>query len=158
MSRARGPLVFTLLVAAYVTAVLLDTLTLSPVARMVPLWVLLPTLVLLGVDLALTLAPRLAAHWSPPEKRESFATRKLLERGRSATGSEPEGRRASGPVLGWYALLPALVLCLDLRLALFLYTFSYARLRGRESFALSLLLAALLGGLAQGARWLLGIG
>ena len=155
MRRIRGPLVFTVLVGAYALATLAQTLTLSPVARLVPLWVLVPVLALLAVELTLTLAPRLAARWSFLVEPDRFATRAHLARGRPTVPAEPEDAPDLRPVLAWYALLPLLVLCLDLRLALGLYTFCYLRGRAGASTGKALALAIALAGLASGVRGLL---
>jgi hypothetical protein len=155
MTATRGAKAFTLLVAAFVVALAAQTAVLSPVARLVPRWVLGPVLALLAVELALAFVPSLAARWAFLVQRDLFARRKRAPAIPVEVPPPPEGLRALGPVFGWYALLPALVVALDVRLALFVYTLAYARLRARESILVSLLLAGLVGGLAAGALWMM---
>jgi hypothetical protein len=154
MTATRGARAFTLLVAAFVLALAVQTTTLSPVARLVPRWVFVPLLALLAVELALAFIPTLAARWDFLVQRDLFARRKRAPAIPVEAPTPPEGLRALGPVFGWYALLPALVVALDVRLALFVYALAYARLRARESIPVSLLIALSLGGLAAGAQWM----
>lgn len=142
MKRPSGSRVFTLLVAAYVLAVLAQTPALSPVARLVPLWVLCPVLALLALEWVLTRVPRVTAssgpdRYHPPATPPAVSTAALL------------------PLLGWYALLPLLVACVDLRWALGLYTFCAMRWRAGETVARALVLAVAMAALAAGASWVL---
>lgn len=157
MNRTTGARVFTLLVAAYVLATLVQTVTLSPVARRVPAWVLPPLLLLLGLELVFAFSPRRAARWSSLAEADPFAARDRLARRVPGAESETdrEARPAAWSVFAWYALLPLLVCTLDLRLALGLYTFSYARARAGASWVRAAALALGMAGLAAGLLRLL---
>ena len=154
MKPATGERLCVLAVAALAIGLAVATAGLSPVARRVPQGVLGPVLLLVALELALTFRPALARRLAFLVQADLFADRKRPLAVEVAPPPPPPAG-ALGPALGWYLLLLALLLVLDVRAALFLHSFAYARLRARESIALSLGLGALVGGLAAAARWVL---
>jgi hypothetical protein len=153
--RSAGETLFLLLVTGLAITLLAQTRTLSPVSRLVPLWVLAPTLALIALLWLIEIRPRLAARWSFLQEHDYFSTRRLLDRGLALTG--PPASAWSGPAtLGWFILMPGLVWAVGIWIAAPLYTFIYLVFRARASWFVSALVAAAMGAIGYGARWLIG--
>ncbi len=71
---------FTLIITAFVSLLFYLTVNLSPVARLVPLTLLIPTLGLLIFHLVLDLVPRLEEIYRRFEKVDLFGVEQIRER------------------------------------------------------------------------------
>jgi hypothetical protein len=143
MVRANERTALTAVVVAILLGFLVATLSLSPTARIVPLIVLAPTLVLAALRLVMDLAPMVGSsardvQQDPPD-------------------DAPSTRRMEIAIVGWIVALLGLVLLLGLLVALPSFTLLYTRFQARESrrTAISLavgLLALLYGVFRVGLR------
>ena len=79
MIKLNGKALFTLMMLAFAGLIFYLTLDLSRVARLVPLAVVIPTLVVLILQLLLDLVPGLAEKYSRFEKRDLFAVERFGE-------------------------------------------------------------------------------
>ena len=143
--RHRGS--FTLLLILFAAAILAMTPGLGRAARLVPVWVALPTLALLLVQLALDLSPALrrrcrslASGTRPPMERRGGAT------DREAPRHAGPDRRTSVRLL-WVLLLPLAIYLLGFLVAVPLHAFFCLRRVWGEGWGPSLATPAALGAL-----------
>lgn len=116
---------FTALLCLGAGFLLWQTLGLGRAARLAPLWVIVPTLGLLLVQLVLDLCPRWAARL--PQARALDAP---APSGEVVTGHRRERREAA--TLAWLAGLAATIQLVDVVLAIPLFLFAYLVSRSRE--------------------------
>jgi hypothetical protein len=127
MIRLNERTIVSTIVLAILVAFLAATSSLSPTARIVPLIVLVPTLLLGTLQLVLDLVPTLHARFGGDE---------------AAPPEDAPGRRRLEIVLvTWIAALLGLVVLFGLLGALPAYTLIYLRLCARESWSISLAVA-----------------
>lgn len=148
---------FTLILTAFVGLMLYLTINLSPVARLVPLAVAIPTMGLLIFQLAIDLAPGLEQRYRRFEKVDLLNVEHIRET--ISSHNQPQSANAADDVSGgrrelsafsWSLLLLALVGLVGFLVALPVYTLLYLRWRSGESWRLSLAVAAGMGGLLYG--------
>lgn len=149
--RVRGAAVLTGLLIAAVFPMLFETLELHGSARLVPLAIVVPTVLLLALQLLLELSPgwrrRLAFLERPGVIGEQAAhERAHLPR---AVSAAPVQASEFG-VLAWVLAPLPLVALLGFALALPLYTLAYVRGRAARAWPVALAVAALVGGVALG--------
>ncbi|MFO7957783.1 MAG: tripartite tricarboxylate transporter TctB family protein [Candidatus Brocadiia bacterium] len=133
---------FTLMLAVLAAALICASLLLSGPARLVPLTVLVVTLILLGLQLLLDLAPRLAKVWGRLFPMDLFGIQRFMRAtARQAGGAKrsPERERAS---LAWVLGFVALVLLLGLAPAVPVFAFAYLRWGAGERSLLSFAMSA----------------
>jgi hypothetical protein len=141
MKTAEGTL-FTLMLAVLAASLICASFSLSGPARLVPLTVLAVTLLLLGLQLLLDLAPRLAKVWGRLFPVDLFSIQRLTRattRQAGAATRSPERERAS---LVWVLTFVALVLLLGLAPAVPVFTFAYLRWGAGERLSLSFAMSA----------------
>jgi hypothetical protein len=148
---------FTLILAAYAGLMLHLTLNLSPVARLVPLIVVIPTLGLLVFQLVLDLVPWLERKYKRFEKADLLGVQQIKatvlshDQPNSVNAGDPAERsRRELKMLVWIALLPCVISLLGFQAALPAYTLLYLRGRAGESWMLSITVAAAMAGLLVG--------
>jgi hypothetical protein len=108
----------TLLLGGFVFIILLQTISLSPVSRLVPMAILLPTLALFAAQFALDLKGREREVPSPNLSADAWLK-----------------------LAGWLLSLLVGITVLGLFLSLPLFLFLYLRIRAREGWLLALTLA-----------------
>jgi hypothetical protein len=131
------PRIMAVALVLLVSCVAVLTFTLSPTARLIPIYVVVPTFVLLLLNLVLEYRPRPSVVTSTFEKPK-------------ASGDEVV-RPHEGRVLMWVLLLPVLTWLLGLAPAVGLYNYLYAR-RWLDSSRTTAALASLC--LAVGLSWM----
>lgn len=146
---------FTLVLLAFVAVMFVMTLSLGRVARLVPLVVAVPTLVLLAVQLMLDAAPGLAASFSAMELKDPFGIRPRLESILAAVsngGESDDARRhlREQSTFLWLTLMFALIYLFGFVVALPSYTFLYLHRRSGEGWMTSALVAAVMAALPYG--------
>ena len=148
---------FTLIIMAFVSLLFYLTANLSPVARLVPLTVLIPTLGLLTLQLVLDLVPGLEGIYRRFEKVDLFGLEQIRERVPTQDQAEPvqgidEGSRRHRELslLLWILLLLILIYLFGFLIAPPAFTFLYLRWRSGESWKLSIAMAVGIGGLLYG--------
>jgi hypothetical protein len=143
-----GRIAFTTLLVGIVTAVLAETLTLSPSARLVPLAVAAVTLVLLSVQLLGDLRSSRAEFEEKAPYRLSWlreqVRRALLPAAPRDDGTTEVSREFW--VLGWIAVIPVLTWLVGVAVAAPLYTLVYVRKRAREHWPLALVMTMIVAG------------
>lgn len=140
--RAAEGTVFTLMLAVLAASLICASSSLSGPARLVPLTVLVVTLLLLGLQLLLDLAPGLANVWGRLFPADLFGIQRLMRAtAREGGGSaySPERERAT---LAWVLAFVALVLLLGLGPAVPVFTFAYLRWGAGERLSLSFAMSA----------------
>lgn len=152
--RLDGGVAVTLLFVALVVTALADTAGFGPVARLVPLTVAVPTLVLLLVQLALDVFPVLARRLALLERKELLGVRGVRERVhpehlvvREHPTPEDPGEPPSGEAaaFAWMAAMLASGLVLGFVVGGPLFALAYVRLHGGRPWRVALGVA---GGLA----------
>lgn len=154
---------FTLALLLFTLALLAATPQLGRVARLVPLVVIVPTLVLLSLQLADDLIPRFRSFWEDkgrarwiPLPERSAREGRDRESGRKSPGdttrgaardATPDARREAGPVarrggspagrLGWTLLLPLMIYALGFCVAIPVHALVYLRRFSGERWRLS---------------------
>lgn len=148
---------FTLALAAIACGILVDSFSLSRIARMVPLWVLAFTLPLLMIQVAADWLPGVAARLRMTRRQDIFSTESLLQKAPANLVPERGGElAAAAPALIWVLSLPVLIMLLGILIALPLHTFLYLAFRSKESVRTALAVAIVLGGVTAGALHILG--
>jgi len=147
MTRFSEKALFTLLLCLFAVLVLSLTAGLGRVARMVPLAVAVPTLLLLIGQLCMDLAPRLAEGLSRWEKRDLFSVEPLREKslGRIETdeNGEPSPRaRRERTALLWLSVLGCLVYLFGFLAGLPAHILLYWKMRSQARWAPSAVAAA----------------
>lgn len=131
----RGPAI--LLAATFLaTALALWVLTfeLNPLARLVPMAVAIPTVVLLALELARDLAPGINRMLTPYER----LSLDKVERLKATRHAEPTGRgQPAGVVVAWFALAPLLIVLTGFVVATVVYSIAFLRYKARESWSRS---------------------
>lgn len=139
---------FTLVISAFVGFMFYLTINLDPVARLVPLTVVIPTLTLLIFQLVVDLVPWLEQRYRRFEKVDLFGVEQIQKKVLShdqtnsvkAINEISRGRRELSMFL-WLLLLFPFIYLFGLLIALPTYTFLYLRWRSRESWTLSISMA-----------------
>jgi hypothetical protein len=148
---------FTLLLVALALAVLLETFSLSRIARMVPLWVLAFTLPLLLLQVAADWIPGAAARLRMVRRQDLFSTESLRKKApANLVASQSGGTQAPGLALLWVLGLPVLIYMMGIVIALPLHAFFYLVVRSKESVRTAFVVAIVLGGITAGALHILG--
>lgn len=124
----RHPAFFTLILLAFVLAILIATPRLGRVARLVPLVVAVPTFVILAAQLILEFSPRRKMAGRAPQRDAAAASLGAAQ-------------------LGWALLLPVTIYLLGFFVAVPLHCFVQLRYFSRERWMLSLIIPAGLCGL-----------
>lgn len=149
MKRHLGRMLFTAMLLALAGTVVVQSTALSRPARLVPLAVAVPTLVLLAWQLALDVrrVQSAAAEGEPP-----YQLRWLIERVRLSLFPGESPADARGPATGaelaifaWLAMLPFLVWLLGVAPTVPLYALLYLRLQARERWSAAILMSAVIG-------------
>lgn len=146
---------FTLLLFAFVAGLSVLTLGLGRVARLVPIVVVIPTFLLLALQLLLDLLPRLAEKYSVIERQDMFRVEPLREKslsGQSAEQSEEIVLRRSRELnaLLWLLAMFGLIYLFGFLIALPLYVFLYLKRQSKEGWLISITVAAGICGLLYG--------
>lgn len=148
MKRHIGRTLFTGMLVAFASAVVVDSFTLSRPARLVPLAVAVPTLVLLAWQLALDVrrVQGAAAEGEPP-----YRLSWLVERVRLSLFPHESAAEAHGPATGaelaifaWLALLPPLVWLVGVAPTVPIYALLYLRLQARERWPAAILMSTVI--------------
>jgi hypothetical protein len=145
MKRLCEKTLFTLLLVMVVALALYLSVDLSPVARMVPLTVLIPTLGLLLIQLALDLSPRLARGWArlaltdvrgiEPAKQGPQESAQVSS---GSTAAWADSRRGQGKaILSVLTVLASVYLC-GFLIAVPVNTLVYLRVSAKESWVFSI--------------------
>lgn len=152
MSRINERQIFVLALLAFAAVMIYATVGLSEVARLVPLAVLVPTLVLLVIQLCLDLAPDFVQKHSAIERKDVFGIEKMrLKAGENAANAAASRGRRELSVFLWIAFLPILMFLLGSLIALPLYLLVYLKVRSKERWLLSISLAVGMFGFLYGA-------
>jgi hypothetical protein len=137
----------TFLLFAFVAVILYLTLGLGPVARMVPLAVVIPTLLLLLFQLMMDMLPHLAQKYSRLESKDLFHVEGLRKKA-SKPIKDIEGdtleRNNERKVFFWLLAMLIVIYLLGLLLALPLYTLFYLKRRS-ENWLVAILVAVGIG-------------
>ena len=141
MIRFNEKALFTILLMTFAGLLFYLTINLSPVARFVPLTVLIPTLGLLIFQLALDLVPGLEERYRRFEKADLFGIERIRERVTADKIDKVSQSRQEFNLMLWLLMLVASIYLFGLMIALPAYTFLYLRWRSRESWKLSITIA-----------------
>ncbi len=129
---------FTVLLLLGTTGLLYVSASLSGPARLVPLAVLVPTLLLLGLQTALDLTPDLAEAWSRLFRKNAFGLGAATATGDGLGRGEARPRQRELSAFGWLAGLLSLLMLVGLAPALPLFTLAYLKHQARERWPLAL--------------------
>jgi hypothetical protein len=134
----RGKPLVTLALLALAGVMLYASVGLSPVARLVPLTVLVATVALLLAELGLDLSPGFVQR-HPSLERDVFGIEQVRQESREESASDGRslGRRELDLCI-WLFSLPGLIFLLGLLIALPLFTLLYLRRRSREGWRVSI--------------------
>lgn len=151
MTRINDRQLFTLALLAFAAVILYATAGLSEVGRLVPLAVLVPTLVLLLVQLCLDLAPGFVRKHSLLEQKDVFGVEQMRLKGaeEAANSGASRGRRELS-VFAWVAFIPGLMYLLGSLIALPLFLLLYLKARSKEGWVLSIGMAVAMFGFLYG--------
>ena len=153
MKRPTGSTIFTVVIALVTLALLMQTLSLSPTSRMVPLWVVIPLFILLGLLLVAEITPKISSLVNV-----GLFGREHAE-GKAATERNMVHEAFGGLKLaGWLLFLLATARFLGFPLAVGLFVALYTKIQARESTLLSLLLGAIMGAVVLGMLMLVSVG
>lgn len=133
---------FTFLLFGFAGVICYLTFGLGRVARMVPLAVVIPTLLLLAFQLLMDLLPRLAKTYGGLEQKDLFRVESLRGKiGQQAEDEELEAlqRNREGKAFVWLLAMLALIYLLGFFIALPLYTLLYLKRRS-EGWVLSVVI------------------
>lgn len=151
MTRFDGKQLFALGLLAFAVVMLYATSRVSEVGRLVPLAVLVPTLVLLVIQLCLDLAPEFVQKHSLLERKDVFGIEKMRQKaGEDAADSEASRGRRELSVFFWVAFIPGLMYLVGSLIALPLFLFVYLKVRSKEGWVLSIGMAAAMFGFLYG--------
>lgn len=152
MMRNNNRQLFTLALLGFAAVILYATAGLSEVGRLVPLAVLVPTLVLLLVQLCLDVAPGFVQKHSLLEQKDVFGIEQMRPTpAEEATSSAASRGRRKLSVFAWVAMIPALVYLLGPLIALPLFLLLYLKVRSKEGWAVSIGMAVAMFGFLYGA-------
>ena len=145
MTRVRESVAVAAVLMAFAAAAAAFSLGLSPRARLAPLIVAVVTLILLGVEAAASTSGRRLASGGD-------------RTGAAQSAPAPNESAREGAMLGWLAVLLALLFVLGMAIALPAYLFLYLRLRAGQSRRFALAFALVLWiVLSLGMQMLLGV-
>ena len=151
MTRINDRQLFTLVLLVFATVILYGTAGLSEVGRLVPLSVLVPTVVLLLVQLCLELAPGFAEKHSLLEKKDVFGIEQMrLKAAEEAANSGAFGGRRELNVFVWVTLIPALMYVFGSLIGLPLFLLFYLKVRSKEGWMVSIGMALAMFGFLYG--------
>jgi len=153
MTNLRAGTVFTLLLLSFVLILFIFTLDLGRVARLVPLKVVVPTLVLLVVQLVLELVPKLAQRFKRFEKLRFDKSEQLQEKTRiHSPVSVTENSRGKRELhmFAWILSLPVFIYFFGFLIAIPMFMLFYLRWRSGERWLFSILMTAGMWGLLYG--------
>lgn len=151
MTRINDRRLFTLALLAFAAVILYATAGLSEVGRLVPLAVLVPTLVLLLVQLCLDLAPGFVQKHSLLEQKDVFGVEKTrLKAAEEAANSGASRGRRELSVFAWVAFVPCVMYLLGSLIALPLFLLLYLKARSKEGWVLSIGMAVAMFGFLYG--------
>ena len=116
------------------------TLPLNPVARMVPLAVAVPAILLVSLELLLELAPGLAKRYRFLEQKDVFGVEPLRESIAAVPNSELKAKRAGRElsVFAWVSSIPVLTYIFGFLIGVPLFLFLYLRWRSESSWRFSI--------------------
>lgn len=146
MSSAARKTTFTVLVFFLVLALFVLTMQLGHVARLVPLKVVIPALVLVLFQLLLDLMPGLARRFAPFEQVD-LPARKDIRSSRAASLDNRSFPQKETLAIFWIVLALVLIYLLGLLIGLPLYLFLYLKIPARESWRVSVSTSIVFGGL-----------
>lgn len=139
MTRINDRQFFTLALFAFAAMMLVATAGLSEVGRLVPLAVLVPTLVLLLIQLCLDLAPGFEQKHSLLDKKDVFGIERMrLKAAEEAANSEVSRGRRELSVFAWVTLIAGLMYLFGSLIGLPLFLLLYLKVRSGEGWALSI--------------------
>lgn len=149
MVKIKEPAVFTTLLLTVVGLCLYSSLKLSPLARIVPLTVLIPTLFLLSLQLMLDLWPGLAERYKKFQQLEIFSIKKIdntiVKRAETVDQTDYAiSINAELMIIGWILLLLTLIYLIGLSISIPIYLLLYLRFHACESWRLTCGLAAII--------------
>jgi hypothetical protein len=149
MNLLRRPAFFTLVLLAFVQAILAATPRLGRIARMVPLIVAVPTAALLAGQVALDLTPRRGETRRQPERAGWPPSGRSARRAEGECGPMRVSSLPGSAVarLGWALLLPVMIYFLGFFVAVPLHCMIQLRRFSGERWTLSLIIPAALCGL-----------
>lgn len=150
MMRINDRQFFTLALLVFATVMLYATAGLSEVGRLVPLSVLVPTLVLLVVQLCLDLAPGFVEKHSLLEKKDVFGIEQMRPKAAEEADSGAWRGRRELNVFVWVTLVAGLMYLVGALIGLPLFLLLYLKVRSREGWVLSIGLSAAMFGFLYG--------
>jgi len=153
MDRSRARTGFTVLLFSLTGLLFIQTMGLGRVARLVPLKVLVPTLVLLALQLALDLFPALGRRFSPFERVRFVKADHYRDQAKPSSTAPDPGRAfpgTEGRLFLWLLLFPVLIYFSGFPTAAPLYLFLFLKVRSGESLVLSAASAAVMWGFLLG--------
>ena len=135
---------FALTLLGVLGVILYLTLSLNPVARVVPLAVVVPAIALVSIEILLELAPGLAKRYRFLERKDVFGVEQLRGNVRTESDSAIQARSAGreASVFAWIGSIPALIYIFGFLMAVPLFLFLYLRGRSKERWLLSITTAA----------------
>jgi hypothetical protein len=140
--KTKGKPMLTLALLALAGVMFYATAGLSPVARLVPLTVLVATAALLLAELVLDFFPEFVRRHSALETKDVFGIEGMRpEAGKSIAHSIPSAGREEVNLCIWLFGLLVLIFLLGLSIALPLFTLLYLRERSGEGWRLSITVA-----------------
>ncbi len=146
MSTGTGERALLILATMFVAVILYQTAHLGPVARLVPLTIAVPTLMLLVLQLLRDLSPALG------RLADQRGLRPVLTRPRARLTQRPSadltGEAGSGSprqILAWMAILVALVYLVGLIVASPIFLMSYLRWVARTRWSRAVIVAVVVG-------------
>jgi hypothetical protein len=148
ITRIKGSL-FTLILLAYAGLILFLTLQSGPLARLVPLKVVIATLFLLLLQFLLDLMPVLSQRLVSVEKKDLFRIGRVREKvqGKLEVLTERSQRARERSAFIWIMLMLAFIYVIGLLSAVPLHAFLYLKFRCKEGWKISFIISAGLWGL-----------
>ena len=146
MTSAARKATFTVLVFFLVLVLFVLTVQLGHVARLVPLKVVIPALVLVLFQLLLDLMPGLARRFAPFEQVDLPARKDIRDSGSANLDTRVVSQKETLAIF-WIFLVLVLTYLLGFLIGLPLYLFLYLKIPARESWRVSVSTSIVLGGL-----------
>lgn len=150
MTRISDRQFFTMALLVFVTVILYGTAGLSEVGRLVPLSVLVPTVVLLLVQLCLDLAPEFVQKHSVLEKKDVFGVEQMRPKAAEEADFTASRAHREMSVFAWVAVIAGLMYLVGSLIGLPLFLLLYLKIHSREGWVLSVGVAAAMFGFLYG--------
>ena len=134
----------TILLLIFVCALFYASLGLSPVSRVVPISVLIPTIALIALQLILDIAPSVVSRLRAIDQKDVFGVDHLRGDRRDNSVDPISRRNVELNVILWVLMLPLMIYLLGLIAALPLFAFLYLKVRSAEGWMLSMVTSGVL--------------